>query len=86
MLKALIFRTFFFLEKYDVLVFVPLHVFVMYRNILALLIVNCSRVYKARPTARLRYFHLRRISVVCVLEDMVTSFPYFCKNFSPMLI
>ena len=34
----------------DVLVFVPLHVFVVYRNILALLIVNYSRVYKARPT------------------------------------
>jgi len=31
-----------FFAKCDVLVFVPLHVFVMYRNILALLIVNCS--------------------------------------------
>jgi len=40
-----------FFVKYDVLVFVPLHVFVMYRNILALLMVNFSRVYKPRPTA-----------------------------------
>ena len=56
--------------------FVTLRVFVMYRNILAWLIVNCSRVYKARPTACLTYFHLRRTSVVCVLEDMVTCFPY----------
>jgi len=48
----------------------------MYRNVLAPLIVNCSRLYKARPTACLTYFHLRRTSVVCVLEDMVTSFPY----------
>ena len=40
-----------FFVKYDVLVFVPLQVYVMYRNILASLIVNCSRVYKARPTA-----------------------------------
>jgi len=48
----------------------------MCRNILASLIVNSSRVYKALPTACLTYFHLRRTSVVCVLEDMVTSFPY----------
>ena len=40
-----------FFVKYDVLVFVPLHVFVMCRNILASLIVNSSRVYKALPTA-----------------------------------
>ena len=74
----------FFFVKYDVLVFVPLHVFVVYRNILASPIVNCSRVYKARPTACLTHFHPRRTSVVCVLEDMVTSFPLcqysFCKN------
>jgi len=84
-----------FFVKYDVLVFVPPHVHVMYRNILASLIVNCSRAYKARPTACLTYFHLRRTSVVCVLEDMVTSFPYvsivFAKNSfisrnGPMLI
>ena len=65
-----------FFVNYDVLVFVPLHVSVMYRNILASLIVNCSRVYKARSAACLTYFHLRRTSVVCVLEDIVTSFPY----------
>ena len=40
----------------------------------------------------LTYFHLRRTSVVCVLEDMVTSFPYVSivsvKNsfIPPMLI
>jgi len=76
----------FFFVKYDVLVFVPLHVFVVYRNISASPIVNCSRVglYKARPTACLTHFHQRRTSVVCVLEDMVTSFPLcqysFCKS------
>jgi len=64
-----------FFIKYDVLVFVPLQVFVMYQNILASLIVNCSRVYKARPTAYLTYFHLSRTSVVCILQDMVTPFP-----------
>jgi len=64
-----------FFIKYDVLVFVPLQVFVMYQNILASLIVNCSRVYKARATAYLTYFHLSRTSVVCILQDMVTSFP-----------
>jgi len=31
---------------------------------------------QARPTACLTYFHLRRTSVVCVLDDTVTSFPY----------
>jgi len=36
----------FFFVKYDVLVFVPLHLFVLYRNISASLIVNCSRVFK----------------------------------------
>jgi len=56
---------FFFIE-YDNLVFVPLLVFVLYWNILASLIVNCSRVHKARPTACLIHFHLRRTSVVCV--------------------
>jgi len=71
----------FFSVKYDVLVFVPLHVYVMYRIILASLIVNCSRVYKARPIACLAYFHLRRTSVVCVLEDIVTSFPYVIVYF-----
>jgi len=65
--------------KYDVLVCVPLHVFVKYQNILASLIVNYSRVCKARPTACLTYFHLRRTSVVCVLEDMVTSFSYVSR-------
>ena len=66
-----------FLVKYDVLVFVPLHEFVMYRNILASLIVNCSRVYKACIT----YFRLRT-SVVCVLEDMVIP---ICQ-YSPVLL
>ena len=47
----------------------------MYQNILASLIVNCSRVYKARATAYLTYFHLSRTSVVCILQDMVTPFP-----------
>jgi len=75
-----------FFVKYDVLVFVPPHVHVMYRNILASLIVNCSRVYKARPTACLTYFHLRRTSVVCVLEDMVTSFPYVSIVFAKTLL
>jgi len=40
--------------------------------------LNRSRVgytYNACPTACLAYFHLRRNSVVCVIEDMVTSFP-----------
>jgi len=63
----------FFFARYDVLVFVPLYVFVMYRNILATLTVNC---------ACLTYFHLRRNSVVCVLEDMVTSFVYVSIVFS----
>jgi len=48
-------------------------------QLLALLIVNCSRVHKARPTACLTYFHLRRTSVVCVLEHMVTSFQYVSR-------
>jgi len=78
-----------FFVKYDVLVFVPPDVFVMYRNILASLIVNCSRVHKARATACLTYFHLRRTSVVYILEDMVTSFPYisivFVKKIFPTL-
>jgi len=74
-------RTNVFFVKYDVLVFVPLNVLVMYRNVLASLIVNCSRVYKARPTACLTYFHPRRTSAVCVLEDMVTSFPYVSTVF-----
>ena len=73
-----------FFVKYDVLVLVPLHVCVMYRNISAWLIVNCSRLYKARPTACLTYFHLRRTSVVCVLQDMITFLSVcqysFCKN------
>ena len=75
-----------FFVKYDVLVFVPPHVHVMYRNILASLIVNCSRVYKARPTACLTHFHLRRTSVVCVLEDMVTPFPYVSIVFAKTLL
>ena len=49
-------------------------------------IVNCSRVYKARPTACLTYFHLRRTSVVCVLEDMVTSVPYVSIVFVETLL
>jgi len=48
-------------------------------QLLASLIVNCSRVYKARPTACLAYFHLRRTSVVCVLEHMVTCFQYVSR-------
>ena len=39
----------FYFVKYDVLVFVPPHVYVMYRKILASLIVNCSRVGYIRP-------------------------------------
>ena len=39
----------FFSVKYDVLVCVPLRVFVMYRNILASLVVNCSRVGYTKP-------------------------------------
>ena len=63
-----------FFVKYDVLVILPLYMtFVMYRNILGSLIVNCSRLYKARPIACLTYFHLRRTSVVCVLEDTITT-------------
>jgi len=55
-------------------------------NILSSLIVNCSRVHKARPTACLTYFHLRRTSVVCVLVDTVTSFPYVSIVFVKTLL
>jgi len=37
-----------------------------------------SKLFKSiqTPHACLTYFHLRKTSVVCVLEDMLTSFPY----------
>ena len=44
-------------------------------------LVNCSRVYKARPTACLTYFLLRRTS-----EDMVTSFLYVSIVFVKTLL
>jgi len=38
------------------------------------------------PTACLTHFHLRRTSVVCVLEDMVTPFPYVSIVFAKTLL
>jgi len=45
-----------------------------------------SRVYKARSTACLTYFPLRRTSVICVLEDIVTFFPYVSTVFVKTLV